>query len=128
MPSTGTHIHPGVALHSLRQTVARIDAAHTAAAEMPALPLGLPEIDHMLGGGLARGATHEIVPSDALHLGAATGFTLALATLAGATVWIETDFAAAEAGPPYAPGLEAWGLASRRLIMLRVPRATDVLW
>jgi protein ImuA len=135
MPSTGTHISPDAALQTLRQTVARIDTAHAVApvAER-ALSLGQPEIDHLLGGGLARGAMHEVAPTVALHLGAATGFTLALAVLAVAgaqakdAIWIQTDFAAAEAGPPYGPGLDAFGLASERLVVLRVPRAIDVLW
>src|SRR5262249_55729463 len=107
MVSTGTHLSPGAALRNLRQTVARIDAAHALAApEDRGLVLGLPGIDHVLGGGLARGAIHEIVPTAALHLGAATGFTLALAMLAGtqrSAVWIQTDFAAAEVGAPYGP-------------------------
>lgn len=133
MTSTRTHISSGTALQTLRQTVARIDAAHAVAPVAEnALSLGRPEIDHLLGGGLARGAMHEVAPTAALHLGAATGFTLALAVLAGAqakdTIWIQTDFAAAEVGPPYGPGLDAFGLASERLVVLRVPRAIDVLW
>jgi len=127
------HPSPGPALLALRQTVARIDSAHAASApEERAVPLGLPPIDHVLGGGLARGAVHEVASAGALHLGAATGFTLALAVLAGAhakeAVWIQTDFAAAEAGHGYAPGLDRLGLASARLVVLRVPRPLDVLW
>jgi protein ImuA len=133
MTSTRTPLSSDTALQTLRQTVARIDAAHAVAPMAArALSLGRPEIDRALGGGLARGAMHEIAPSAALHLGAATGFTLALAVLAGAAVkdaiWIQTDFAAAEAGPPYGPGLDAFGLACARLTVLRVPRAIDVLW
>jgi len=132
MASLGTHLSPDAALRTLRQTVARIDAAHAVAAtEDRGLALGLPGIDSVLGGGLARGAMHEIIPAAALHLGAATGFTLAIATLAAAqrqAVWIQTDFAAAEAGAPYGPGLDLFGLASERLVVLRVPHAIDVLW
>jgi protein ImuA len=43
-------------------------------------------------------------------------------------VWIQPDFAAAEAGFLYGPGLDLMGLAMERLIILRVPRARDVLW
>ena len=132
MASPGTHLSPDAALRTLRQTVARIDASHAVSAtEDRGLALGLSGIDHVLGGGLALGAMHEVTPSAALHLGAATGFTLALAMLAGAqrpTVWIQTDFAAAEAGAPYGPGLDLFGLASERLVMLRVPHAIAVLW
>ena len=43
-------------------------------------------------------------------------------------LWIATDFALGEGGGPYGPGLDLFGLASARLLVLRVPRATDVLW
>jgi hypothetical protein len=43
-------------------------------------------------------------------------------------VWIQPDFAAAEAGFLYGPGLDLMGLAMERLVILRVPRARDALW
>ena len=43
-------------------------------------------------------------------------------------VWIRSDFAAAEAGELYGPGLALMGLSLRRLIVLRVPRPRDALW
>jgi protein ImuA len=42
------------------------------------LPLGLPDVDGALGGGLARGALHEIAAAGEAHLAAATGFVLGL--------------------------------------------------
>jgi protein ImuA len=64
--------------------------------------------------------------------GAATGFATALALLAlregRQAVWIRSDFAAAEAGELYGPGLALMGLSLRRLIVLRVPRPRDALW
>jgi protein ImuA len=66
-----------------------------------------------------------------MHLGAATGFASALAARAGSrreVLWVATDFAQAEAGSPYGPGLDGLGLAATRLVLLRVPRALDVLW
>ena len=64
--------------------------------------------------------------------GAATGFATALAVLAlregRQAVWIRSDFAAAEAGELYGPGLALMGLSLRRLIVLRVPRPRDALW
>src|SRR6202049_3899623 len=64
--------------------------------------------------------------------GAATGFATALAELAlregRQAVWIRSDFAAAEAGELYGPGLALMGLSLRRLIVLRVPRPRDALW
>ena len=45
------------------------------------LPLGIAAIDEALGGGLARGALHEIAAASEAHLAAATGFALGLAAL-----------------------------------------------
>lgn len=42
---------------------------------------GLPAVDDVLGGGLARGALHEIAAAGEAHLAAATGFVLGLASL-----------------------------------------------
>ena len=41
---------------------------------------------------------------------------------------IQTDFAALEAGAPYGPGLDLFGLPMARLLVLRVPRPVDALW
>jgi protein ImuA len=121
------------ALIRLRQTLAGLD---------PSLGPALPEdsravgfeagIDAVLGGGLSCAALHELAPAGPLHLPAATGFAMALAALSGRgrgeTLWIATDFAVCEAGGPYGPGLDLFGLASAHLIVLRVARAADVLW
>jgi protein ImuA len=92
------------------------------------LPFGVAPIDTALGGGLIAGL-HEIAPLSPIHLGAATGLALALALRLGNEVlWIQQDFAGVEAGGLYGPGLELFGLPLRRLLLLRVPRALDVLW
>ena len=43
-------------------------------------------------------------------------------------LWIASDFATLEGGGPYGPGLDRYGLAAERLVMLRVPHAGDALW
>jgi protein ImuA len=43
-------------------------------------------------------------------------------------LWIAPDFAAAEGGGPYGSGLDRFGLASARLLLLRVSRSVEVLW
>ena len=67
-----------------------------------------------------------------IHLAAATGFASALAALTsgarGQVLWAATDFAMGESGGPHGPGLDLFGMAASRLLILRVPRATDVLW
>jgi protein ImuA len=118
-----------VSLHQLRHATGI--AAVSAAAEPSALPLGVGSLDRALGGGLARGACHEISPAGPFHLGAAAGFALTLAALIRRDrpmLWIQTDFAAAEGGTLYGPGLDLIGLAMERLVILRVPRPVDVLW
>jgi protein ImuA len=99
------------------------------------LPLGLRRADPLLGGGLARGALHEISPVAPIHLGAACGFALALAALAGKagpggreTLLIQTDMARFEAGAPYGIGLDLFGLPARRLLVLRARRPIDALF
>jgi len=121
-------------LQHLRQALAGLDptlAPHLHEEERT-LRLGVPAIDAALGGGLPCGALHEIAPPAPIHLAAATGYAAALASLAagkcGEVLWIATDFAAHEAGGPYGPGLDLFGLPAQRLVVLRVPRTVDALW
>jgi protein ImuA len=117
------------------------------------ISLGVASLDHALAGGLACGAVHEIGPASPLHSGAAgtaAGFAAALTALAlgrqgreprqarlrqqprqarqGWAMWIEPDFAAAEAGALYGPGLDLLGLPMERLVILRVARQREALW
>ncbi len=112
------------------------------------LPLGIAAVDAALGGGLARGALHEIAAVSEAHLPAATGFALGLAALRGDTrathtpftspmgrgerkksvIWIAEDMALAESGAPYGPGLDAFGLAPERLLTVAAARPRDLLW
>jgi protein ImuA len=115
-----------------------------------ALGLGISAIDGVLGGGLSRGALHEIAAAHEMETAAATGFALALAARqalpsnesaarTGASVvstritgryllWIAEDFSLAENGAPYAPGLDGAGIAPERLITVTAARDRDVLW
>ena len=120
-------------LNHLRQTLAGIDPSLR-----PALPGGIrevgfaPSLDVALGGGLACDVLHELAPAGPFHVAAASGVAMALAALSsrerGETLWIATDFAICEAGGPYGPGLDLFGLAPARVVVLRVPRPTDALW
>jgi protein ImuA len=120
-------------LSALRRAVADITAApRSDIGGETRLALGLAPLDRALDGGLDRGAIHEIGPAAPRDGGAATGFAVALAVLAlrrgGQAVWIRPDFAAAEAGELYGPGLAAMGLPLARLVILKVPRPRDALW
>jgi len=93
------------------------------------LPLGIAPIDAALGGGLARGALHEIAAVSEAHLAAATGFALGLAAPARARVcWIAEDMGLAESGAPHGPGLDAFGLKPERLLTVSVAQRGDLLW
>ena len=124
---------PRGALCHLRQALATLDNDKGfSLAEEESLPLGLPAIDAALGGGLACAALHELAPTAPAQFGAAAGFALAVAALRTAdgrsALLIQTDFASLEAGVPYGPGLDGFGLSMERLIMVRVPRPVDALW
>src|SRR5262249_33628309 len=94
------------------------------------LALGVSAIDYTLQCGLAPASLHEIAPARAHDFGAAIGFALALAArlLSHHILWIQTDFAALEAGDPYEPGCDLFGLDTRRFLILKVPRSIDALW
>jgi protein ImuA len=93
------------------------------------LPLGIPALDQALGGGLARGALHEIAAVSEPHLPSASGFALALVAQGTAPViWISEDMALAESGAAYGLGLEAFGLAPERLLTVAAVHRRDVLW
>jgi protein ImuA len=89
-------------------------------------------IDAILGGGLVCGALHELAPMAPIHLAAASGFAAAVAARASGgrrqILWVATDYASAESGGPYGPGLDLFGLTSARLLVLRVAKPVDVLW
>jgi len=94
------------------------------------LPFGIPAIDTMLGGGLARGALHEIAATGEAHLPAAAGFALAVAKRAAPLrlIWISEDMALAESGAPHGTGLDAFGLAPEQLMTVSAAHRRDLLW
>src|ERR1043165_8458309 len=115
-------------LSRLRRAIAK---SETLSEEVRPLALGGAEIDAALGGGFTRGALHELSAAS-LHLGAAAGFALTLASLASEqakqTLWVATDFGMLETGALYGPGLDQVGLSAERLLMVRVPRSSDALF
>jgi protein ImuA len=130
----------------LRETLARIEAqANPANASANAtrrghradrIALGAPgfSLDRVLGGGLQRGALHDIVAADPRDGAASAAFAAALAIRFGkanahsAFVWIVEDTGAREEGLPYAPGLRLHGLDPARLILVRTSNVRDTLW
>ena len=98
-----------------------------------ALALGVSGLDRALGGGLALGALHEIMPATPFDFGAAASFALALLARALAdngreVLWIAPEAAEFETGHLYGPGLELLGLPMARLIGLAAPHERDAAW
>jgi protein ImuA len=113
----------------LRQALAKLE---TPALEAPVerFTLGVAGADGSLGGGLARGALHEIHAVSPSHAPAASGFAGALLRRAASgriCLWIRHDYAELEMGSPYGPGLVELGLDPRRLVLARVKHPRDAL-
>ncbi|GBQ24156.1 protein imuA [Gluconacetobacter sacchari DSM 12717] len=118
-------------LRLLREQVARIERQHAAPHVSGTLPTGTPAIDTHLGGGLRRGAVHEIVGTGADRVTGVrpTRFVATiLARAAGHIVWVRgagTDLCLT--------GLRQLGLSPGRLILVETapdqvgPLAEDIL-
>lgn len=128
-------------ISALRETMARIERGFGVSREPagvasrgPArIALGADKLalDAILGGGLRRGALHEIVAAGARDEAAAAGFALSLAIrCAGgrALIWIVQDRAGWETGLPYRPGFMAHGLDADQLVLVRTRDAAATLW
>lgn len=97
-------------------------------------PSGIAAIDACLpGGGLARGALHEVGGDDFRAMPAGWGFLIALALRGleereGHVLWPILQHTEHHFGAPHGPGLQALGLDPARLVFAwcRTPR--DFLW
>lgn len=92
------------------------------------LPFGIAAIDTVLGGGLMRGALHEIAAPAESHSAAATAFALGLTARGKNILWIAEDMARAESGVPHGAGLDAFGVAPERLVTVSVSHRRELLW
>ena len=112
----------------LRERIRRIE--RPTAAICGVLPFGIAAIDRVLpGGGLARGALHEILGAGgdeedgALAAAFAAGILGRLAATGnGMVLWClpRPDL--------YGPGLAAYGLDLAHLVLVRAPRDAEILW
>src|SRR5438309_4804937 len=108
----------------LRERVRRIERSPAMAHGV--LPFGAAAIDRALpGGGLARGALHEIlgVGGDEEDGALAVAFAAhILGRLTGVVLWClpRPDL--------YGPGLAAHGLDPGRVVLVRAPRDVEILW
>jgi len=115
-------------VEALRRQVARIERGARDTAT-PVLPFGVAGIDrHLPGGGLMRGALHEVSGQgpDAEDAAAPAAFVVGLAARldpAKPVLWCQMG-----EGDLYGPGLAACGLAPSRLLIARARNAADLLW
>jgi protein ImuA len=116
-------------LEQLRQRLQSLQRTAEIKDDPEALPLGITAIDQTLGGGLVRGALHEIAAPSEAHLAAASGFVLGLAARGQARLcWIAEDMALTESGAPHGPGLDSFKLAPERLLTVAAAHRRDLLW
>jgi protein ImuA len=122
-------------LSDLRRSLAEA-ALRSGPAAAGRIGLGVPALDEVLNGGLARAALHEVYAAEVADLAAATGFALGLALRAGQVeekadertiLWARQDFVDAEAGRLHAPGLNELGLDPARLLLVRARDGEGVL-
>lgn len=117
-------------LESLKREVAKLERGSSPAASAARFSTGVPDLDASLGGGLARGALHEVFAQGMLDEAAAAAFVIGLALRASGkapVVWVRQDFVGLELGEIYAPGLAELGLSPERLILVRARDAPAVL-
>lgn len=120
-------------LQALRRDLAALERMGMPQA-VATFSFGLPEVDETLGGGLARGALHEIYAGSLCDTVSAAGFATALAIRAAGdrstdrpVVWVRQDFAETEAGGLSPAGLIELGLNPSRVILVRARDALGVL-
>jgi len=107
-------------LSALRKAVAALDVT-ASAREGATFGLGLAPLDAWLGGGLPRGALHEVyAPPESDTAAGGFGLGLALRAAGGRPlVWARQDGAEDETGRLYGDGLAALGLDPGRLLLVR---------
>jgi protein ImuA len=117
-------------LDDLRQRLRALERPALLEDGAAVLPLGVPEVDAALGGGLARGALHEIAAVSEAYLPAATGVVVGMARGAcrQAIVWIAEDLGQAESGALYGPGLDGCSIPPERVLTVTVAHKRDLLW
>ncbi|MCD7059653.1 ImuA family protein [Pelagibacterium xiamenense] len=116
-------------IHALRQVLTRLDPGQAGTTNRFAF--GEAALDAQLGGGLARGAIHEVfapaTPAAPAAAGFVTGLVLRAAGAKGHVVWIRQRHAQDETGKLYPQGLAEMGLAPENLTLVLVKDITDVL-
>lgn len=93
-------------------------------------PFGCDAVDARLGGGLARGALHELCAAADGDHATASGFALMLATRASGDkpiLWVREDKGERQHGRLYAPGVVELGIDPARIILIIAPDTLSAL-
>jgi protein ImuA len=118
-------------LARLRRSLARIERVDWQE-DATLFALGLSDIDDAIGGGLPRGALHEVFPESVADCGAGIGFALALALRANGNagrpvLWVRQDMVAQEQGELHAAGLAEFGADPSAFLLVRARDAVQAL-
>ncbi len=109
-------------LSALRRSLAKL--APSSAPHSGLFSLGAPLVDAAVGGGLARGAIHEVFAGEVGDSAAAAGFAVALALRSagpgGRILWVRHETGGIEMGGLYAPGLGELGASAESFILVSV--------
>lgn len=118
-----------VSLAQLKRRLARLERPH--AYSGPSIfPFGCDAMDTRLGGGLARGALHELCAAEIGDHAAASGFAMMLATRASRgkpILWVREDKGERQHGQLYAPGIVELGFDPGRIIQVSAPDTLSAL-
>lgn len=117
-------------LARLRRRIERIERSTFAKSEGGMFALGCEELDARIGGGLARGALHELCATPGDHV-PASGFALMLALRAGQKarpiLWVREDKAERMSGALYGPGMVELGAEPDDIILVQAPDTLSAL-
>jgi protein ImuA len=115
---------------ALRKAIARIEANGVAASEQnEKAALGHADADKTLGGGMARGALHEIYARerDAVSASAFAAMLARRVATRATLLWVRQDFTAMQCGVLSAQGLLDLGIDPNRLLQVNVKNAASAL-
>lgn len=113
------------------QTQPTASFRHLAGGEGVSFPLQAAGLDQALGGGMAMSALHEVAPASPMQGGAALGFALALSCMSmrkGDVLFVQQDYASLEHGALFGAPTEFFGIAQKRMLLVRTRHAQDALW
>ncbi|MDR4306721.1 hypothetical protein IHQ68_08830 [Chelatococcus sambhunathii] len=116
-------------LSALRRAISALERS-SACERGDLFGFGAPEIDGALGGGIRRGALHEVYARKETDSAAASGFGLCLALRAARDrplVWARQDFLDLETGALHGAGIAAFGGDPAKILVVRPGDAAGVL-